>query len=107
LEQNLPLSEKYEWLVKDKDYASLSIADIEQEYQQLRKQLLLINEEAARNVEKINMKPLKKSRIEQPDKISEIRDKEIENNLAIIARLKYEHEQLQKRAASIETTGKD
>lgn len=53
------------------------------------------------------MKPLKKSRIEQPDKISEIRDKEIENNLAIIARLKYEHEQLQKRAASIETTGKD
>lgn len=93
--------------MRDKDYASLSIADIEQEYQQLRKQLVLINEEAAREVEKINLKPLKRSRVEQPDKISEIRDKEIENNLAIIARLKYEQEQLQKRAASIEATSKD
>jgi hypothetical protein len=64
----------------------------------LRKQLLLINEEAGRNVEKINMKPMKKSRIEPVERIGEIRDKEIENNLAIIARLKYEYEQLQKRA---------
>jgi hypothetical protein len=41
-------------------------------------------------VEKINMKPLKRSRIEQPERIIEIREKEVENNLAIIARLRYE-----------------
>jgi hypothetical protein len=96
--ENQSLSEKYQWLIVDKDYDSLSMMEIEQEYQQLRKQLLLINEEAGRNVDRINMKPMKKSRVETVERLVEIRDKEIENNCAIIARLKYEYEQLQKRA---------
>jgi len=41
---------RYEWLNRDKDYSIFSMNEIEQEYQQLRKELVTINEIAARTV---------------------------------------------------------
>ena len=51
---------RFHWLVQPRDYSRDSLVEIQEEYNKLRKELLGLNEEAARNVERLATKPLKK-----------------------------------------------
>ncbi len=66
-----------------------------------------VNDQAARNVARIAAKPLRQSRLLESSKVMEVREREIDNNRAILARLRYELEQLQKRSSCIEGSGKE
>jgi hypothetical protein len=65
----------YHHLTLPKDYSLLSNADIDHEYQHLRRLLVSVNEQAARNVAKIAAKPLRQSRILESSKVMEVRER--------------------------------
>lgn len=65
--------------------------EIESEYLHLRRELVLLNEQAARNVERISIKSVKKSnKTIDSGKAIETCLREADNNTAIIARLRIE-----------------
>ena len=45
-----PIASHFHWLTQPRDYSSTSMAEVESEYVQLRRELVLLNEQAARNV---------------------------------------------------------
>ena len=57
----------------------------------------------------MNFRVSKKSKVSEPDPIHtlEVRDREIDNNNAILERLRKEYEQLQKRVSSMAGHSKD
>jgi hypothetical protein len=75
----------------------------------LRKELQVMNSEVEKALEKFDMRVLKKSKVSEHDPVRtlEITDKEVENNNAIIDRLRKEHLLLQKRSSMVTATSKD
>lgn len=102
-------TDKVGWVIEPVDYDFLNEHQIDQEYNRLRKELHSLNADVAKALEKMELKSLKKSKVTEPDPIHilEVRDREIENNTALLDRLRKEYQQLQKRVASVASHNKD
>lgn len=68
-----------------------------------------MNSEVEKAIEKFDVRVLKKSKISEhdPARTLEITDKQVDNNNAILDRLRKEYLQLQKRSTMVAASSKD